>query len=144
MKAADWRAPPHGLWRRATLAIGMAALWLGLVRRRLRPDHFFIDQWHPWMTMHVSQYGLSDRMRSYVQVYSYDRARLRSGLRRGLAAVWRYHREAGRAAGQWRAAHTELTSWPRWTRLLGLDRQSERTALVTQEITEAMTGQARP
>jgi galactofuranosylgalactofuranosylrhamnosyl-N-acetylglucosaminyl-diphospho-decaprenol beta-1,5/1,6-galactofuranosyltransferase len=143
MKAADWRAPPHGLWRRATLAIGMAALWLGLVRRRLRPDHFFIDQWHPWMTMHVSQYGLSDRMQSYVNIYRYDRVRLRGGLRRGLAAVWRYHREAGRAAGQWRAAHAELTSWPRWTRLLGLDRDSELTAPVTQEITEAVTGQAR-
>jgi galactofuranosylgalactofuranosylrhamnosyl-N-acetylglucosaminyl-diphospho-decaprenol beta-1,5/1,6-galactofuranosyltransferase len=143
MAAADWRAPPHGLWRRVTLAIGITALWLGLVRRRLRPDHFFIDQWHPWMTMHVAQYGMSDRMRSYVHVYRYDRARLRNGLRRGLAAVWRYHRGGSQAARQWRASHAELTSWPRWTRLLGLDCQHEYTAHVPQEVTESVTSQAR-
>jgi galactofuranosylgalactofuranosylrhamnosyl-N-acetylglucosaminyl-diphospho-decaprenol beta-1,5/1,6-galactofuranosyltransferase len=121
MAAAPWRAPPRGLWRRLTLLIGLAALCIGLVRTRMRPDHVFIDQWHPWMTMHVSQYGLSDRMRSYVQVYRYDRARLCSGLRRGLAVVWRYRWEAERIAGQWRAAHGELSSWARWTRVLGLD-----------------------
>ena len=87
----------------------------------MRPDHVFIDQWHPWMTMYVSQYGLSDRMRSYVQVYRYDRVRLCSGLRRGLAVVWRYRREARRITGQWRAAHGELSSWARWTRILGLN-----------------------
>ncbi len=32
-------------------------------------------------------------MRSYVQVYRYDRGRMRRGLRRGLAAVLRYRRE---------------------------------------------------
>jgi hypothetical protein len=70
--------------------------------------------------MRVAQYGLSDRMRSYVQVYRYDRARLRRGLRRGLAAVWRYRRERRGAAGLWRAAHPELSSWARWERMLGL------------------------
>lgn len=143
MAAAAWRAPPKGgLRRRVTLASGLAALWLGLVRRRLRPEHLFIDQWHPWMTMHVAQYGLSDRMRSYVQVYRYDRARLRSGLRRGLAAVWRYHREAGRAARAWRAAQAELAGWPRWTRLLGLDRAAESAAPEPREMADATTGRA--
>jgi galactofuranosylgalactofuranosylrhamnosyl-N-acetylglucosaminyl-diphospho-decaprenol beta-1,5/1,6-galactofuranosyltransferase len=122
MKQAEWRAPPRrGPWRRLTLVTGLAALCVGLVRTRMRPDHVFIDQWHPWMTMRCSQYGLSDRMRSYVQVYRYDRARLRDGLRRGLALVRRYRREAPAVAEQWRAAHGELSSWPRWTRMLGLE-----------------------
>jgi galactofuranosylgalactofuranosylrhamnosyl-N-acetylglucosaminyl-diphospho-decaprenol beta-1,5/1,6-galactofuranosyltransferase len=143
MAAAEWRAPPHGLWRRVTLVIGMAALWLGLVPRRLRPDHLFSDQWHPWMTMHVAQYGLSDRMRSYVQVYRYDRARLRRGLQRGLAAVWRYHRHANPAARRWRAAHAELTSWPRWIALLGLPHQAERAAPAAEGPAAPAVGQAR-
>jgi hypothetical protein len=59
-------------------------------------------------------------MRSYVQVYRHDRDRLRHGLRRGLAAAWRYRRERRDAAGRWRAAHPELSSWGRWERVLGL------------------------
>jgi hypothetical protein len=98
----------------------MAALALGLVRPKPRPDLLFVDQWHPWATMRVAQYGLSDRMRSYVQVYRHDRDRLRRGLRRGLAAVWRYRRERRGAAERWRAAHPELSSWARWERILGL------------------------
>jgi galactofuranosylgalactofuranosylrhamnosyl-N-acetylglucosaminyl-diphospho-decaprenol beta-1,5/1,6-galactofuranosyltransferase len=120
MASADWRKPPLGPLRPLSLLIGLAALCVGLVRTRIRPDHVFIDQWHPWMTMHVSQYGLSDRMRSYVQVYRYDRAKLRSCLRRGLAAVWRYSRESRGVARQWRASHAELTNWARWERILGL------------------------
>jgi hypothetical protein len=98
----------------------MAALASGLVRPKLRPDLLFVDRWHPWATMRVGQYGLSDRMRSYVQVYRYDRDRMRRGLRRGLAAAWRYRRERRDAAGRWRAAHPELSSWACWERMLGL------------------------
>lgn len=120
-EAAAWRPPPGRRgWRRVTLLAGLAALCAGKVEAKLRPDRIFIDQWHPWMTMRVSQYALSDRMRSYLQVYRYDRAKLRGGLRRGLAAVWRYGREAGDAAGRWHSAQEELTSWTRWERALGL------------------------
>jgi galactofuranosylgalactofuranosylrhamnosyl-N-acetylglucosaminyl-diphospho-decaprenol beta-1,5/1,6-galactofuranosyltransferase len=116
-----WRPPPRNrVWRPLSLLGGMAALALGLARTKPRPDLLFVDQWHPWATMRVAQYGLSDRMRSYVQVYRHDRARLRRGLRRGLAAVWRYRRERRGAAERWRAAHPELSSWARWERMLGL------------------------
>jgi galactofuranosylgalactofuranosylrhamnosyl-N-acetylglucosaminyl-diphospho-decaprenol beta-1,5/1,6-galactofuranosyltransferase len=116
-----WRPPPRSrVWRPLSLLGGMAALLLGLVRPKLRPDLLFVDQWHPWATMRVGQYGLSDRMRSYVQVYRYDRDRLRRGLRRGLAAVLRYRRARRGAAERWRAAHPELSSWARWERVLGL------------------------
>ena len=140
---AAWRPPPRRRgWRRVTLLAGLAALCVGRVETKLRPDRIFIDQWHPWMTMRVSQYALSDRMRSYLQVYCYDRAKLRGGLGRGLAAVWRYGREAECAARQWHSAQEELASWTRWERVLGLvpyaqlpshpkwpaDGQSERTA----------------
>jgi len=119
--AAAWRPPPrHRGWRRLTLLTGLAALCAGWVETKMRPDRIFIDQWHPWMTMRVSQYGLSDRMRSYLQVYRYDRAKLRGCLRRGLAAVWRYGRGAEDAAGRWRSAQEELASWTRWERALGL------------------------
>jgi galactofuranosylgalactofuranosylrhamnosyl-N-acetylglucosaminyl-diphospho-decaprenol beta-1,5/1,6-galactofuranosyltransferase len=121
MRSAAWRPPPrNGAWRRLSLIGGMAALALGLVRTGLRPDLLFVDQWHPWATMRVAQYGLSDRMRSYVQVYRYDRDRLRRGLRRGAAALLRYRRERRGAAERWRAAHPELSSWARWERVLGL------------------------
>ena len=50
-----------------------------MVRTKQRPDLLFMDQWHPWATMRVAQYGLSDRMRSYVQVYRHDRHRLARG-----------------------------------------------------------------
>ena len=121
MRPAAWRPPPRNrVWRPLSLLGGMAALALGLVRPRLRPDLLFVDQWHPWATMRVGQYGLSDRMRSYVQVYRYDRDRMRRGLRRGLAAAWRYRRERRDAAGRWRAAHPELSSWGRWESVLGL------------------------
>lgn len=120
--ATAWRPPPrNGAWRRLSLLGGMAALALGLVRPKLRPDLLFVDQWHPWATMRSAQYGLSDRMHSYVQVYRYDRHRLRRGLRRGLAAVWRYRRERRGAVERWRAAHPELSSWARWERILGLE-----------------------
>ncbi len=59
-------------------------------------------------------------MRSYVQVYRYDRGRMRRGLQRGLASVLRYRRERRGAAERWRAAHPELSSWARWERMLGL------------------------
>jgi galactofuranosylgalactofuranosylrhamnosyl-N-acetylglucosaminyl-diphospho-decaprenol beta-1,5/1,6-galactofuranosyltransferase len=121
MPPAPWRPPPrNGAWRRLSLLGGMVALASGLVRPKLRPDLLFVDQWHPWATMRVGQYGLSDRMRSYVQVYRYDRDRMRRGLRRGLAAAWRYRRERRDAAGRWRAAHPELSSWGRWESVLGL------------------------
>jgi hypothetical protein len=94
----------------------MAALVLGLIRTTLRPDLLFVDQWHPWATVRVAQYGLSNRMQSYVQVYRYDRVRLRHGLLRSLTAVWRYRRERRAAAERWRAAHPELSSWARWER----------------------------
>ena len=57
-------------------------------------------------------------MRSYVQVYRYDRGRMRRG--REAAAVLRYRRERRGAAERWRAAHPELSSWARWERMLGL------------------------
>jgi galactofuranosylgalactofuranosylrhamnosyl-N-acetylglucosaminyl-diphospho-decaprenol beta-1,5/1,6-galactofuranosyltransferase len=120
MMPARWRPPPRRAWRAPTLLLGLAALRLGLARRRPRPDLVFVDQWHPWMTMWVSQYGLSDRMNSYVQLYRHDRAKLRSALRRGLAVALRYRREAAGAAARWRAAQGDLASWARWERVLGL------------------------
>jgi galactofuranosylgalactofuranosylrhamnosyl-N-acetylglucosaminyl-diphospho-decaprenol beta-1,5/1,6-galactofuranosyltransferase len=121
LRPAAWRPPPRNrVWRPLSLLGGMAALALGLVRPRLRPDLLFVDQWHPWATMRVAQYGLSDRMRSYVRVYRHDRARLRRGLRRGMAILLRYRRERRGAAERWRAAHPELSSWARWERILGL------------------------
>jgi len=119
MAPAAWRAPRRFL-RPVALSRGLADLYRGRVAARPRPDIVFIDQWHPGMTMHVSQYALSDRMESYIQVYRYDREALRSGLRRGLAAVRRYREGAGKAAGEWRAAHGELASWERWERILNL------------------------
>ncbi len=80
--------------------------------------------------MRVAQYGLSDRMHSYVQVYRYDRGRLRRGLRLGLAVLLRYRRERRGAAERWRAAHPELSSWARWERMLGL---APATAAATDE-----------
>jgi galactofuranosylgalactofuranosylrhamnosyl-N-acetylglucosaminyl-diphospho-decaprenol beta-1,5/1,6-galactofuranosyltransferase len=124
MMSAVWRKPPRIGLRQLTLALGLAALVLGAVRSRLRPRHLYIDQWHPWMVMHVSQYGLSDRMGSYVQLYRYDRVRLRDGLWRGLKLVWRYRRQARRIAPRWRAAHAELSSWARWERICGLAARS--------------------
>jgi len=119
--AAAWRPPPRRRgWRQLTLLAGLAALCAGQVEAKLCPDRVFVDQWHPWMTMRISQYGLSDRMRSYLQVYRYDRAKLRGCLRRGLAVVWRYGRGAEDAAGQWRSAQEELAGWTRWERALNL------------------------
>ena len=119
--AADWRPPPRSrTWRRLTLLAGLSTLIMGWARTKMRPDRVFIDQWHPWMTMHVSQYGLSDHLRSYLQVYRYDRASLRSCLWRGLVAARRYHRGARRAASQWCSAQEDLASWARWERTLGL------------------------
>jgi galactofuranosylgalactofuranosylrhamnosyl-N-acetylglucosaminyl-diphospho-decaprenol beta-1,5/1,6-galactofuranosyltransferase len=115
---ARWRAPPHRSWRWLTLLQGLAALQAGLVRRKLRPELVLINQWHPWMTMGVSQYALSDAMRSYIQVYRYDRARMRDGLRRGLAAILRYRREGAAAARRWQAAQHGLATWPRWEAVL--------------------------
>jgi hypothetical protein len=91
---ARWRAPPHQSWRWFTLLQGLAALQLGLVRRKLRPELVLINQCHPRMTMGVSQYALSDSMRSYLQVYHYDRLRLREGL----MAIARCQREGATAA----------------------------------------------
>jgi galactofuranosylgalactofuranosylrhamnosyl-N-acetylglucosaminyl-diphospho-decaprenol beta-1,5/1,6-galactofuranosyltransferase len=134
MAQAPWRKPPQGRLRAITLLRGLADLYGGRVQGRIRPDLLYSDQWHPWMTMRVSQYAVADRMHSYVQVYRYDREKLRSALRRGLAAVQRYRREAEGAAEQWRAAHPELTSWERWERILKLaphaaDTAGERSAL---------------
>src|SRR5690349_16384104 len=94
MMPAIWRQPPRRGWRPLVLLMGLASLYIGLVRTKARPDLLFVDQWHPRMTMRVSQYGLASRMRSYVQVYRYDRAKLRNCLRHGLALVWRYRRKA--------------------------------------------------
>jgi galactofuranosylgalactofuranosylrhamnosyl-N-acetylglucosaminyl-diphospho-decaprenol beta-1,5/1,6-galactofuranosyltransferase len=117
---AAWREPPRGRARHISILKGLGALYRGRVAGRIRPDLLFSDQWHPWMTMHVSQYALSDRSRSYLQVYRYDQAKFRSNLKRGMAVVRRYRAEAGGVAGQWRDAHPELTSWERWDRILGL------------------------
>jgi galactofuranosylgalactofuranosylrhamnosyl-N-acetylglucosaminyl-diphospho-decaprenol beta-1,5/1,6-galactofuranosyltransferase len=120
MMPAVWRQPSRRGWRPLMLLIGLAGLYVGMVRIKMRPDYLFVDQWHPRMTMHVSQYGLSSRMRSYVHVYRYDRAKLRSCLWRGLAVVWRYRHEAKGIASQWNSAHEGLASWTRWERILGM------------------------
>jgi len=115
-----WRAPVSGPLRAPTLALGLAKLLRGQVAHPTRPDLVFTDQWHPWMTMGVAQYAHCDRGISYLQVYRYDREKLRGQLREGLAVWRRYRREAPQAAARWRAAQAELASWERWDKLLGL------------------------
>ncbi len=137
MAPACWRPPPFLGWRQLMLAFGLAALWFGKVRRRARPELIFVDQWHPWMTMGVARYGLADRMHSFVQVFTHDRQRMRSALRRGLVVLMRYAREGEAVAVRWRGAQPELRSAARWERILGLAPRAVARAPAREEVDAA-------
>lgn len=113
------RPVPRGTWMRLRILRGLIRSWFGPPpQNSVHLGLLDATKWQWSDAMDLSRYVLIESSGSFKQLYEYDRSKFRYFLMRGVKATFRYYFSYRTAAGLWRAAHTDLSSWARWDRNL--------------------------